>query len=101
MKKKSTAGWHVLTVVIALTLVGLIAYLAVNGVGLFLFSQFKEFRNRFWPVVLIIAIACVVLLIVSSKMKQKVSIQNTAIDIAESRRSESSAEKTNGNMDLF
>ena len=34
-------------------------------------------------------------------MKQNVSIQNTAIDIAESRQSESSTEKTDGNMDLF
>lgn len=69
--------------------------------SLFLLSQFEWFRNWFWPIVLVIAVLCIVLLIVSSKMKQNVSIQNTAIDIAESRQSESSTEKTDGNMDLF
>ena len=101
MKKKSPVGWHVLTIVVVLTLVALVIYLAVNGVGLFLLSQFEWFRNWFWPTVLVIAVLCIVLLIVSSKMKQKVSIQNTAIDIVESRQSESSTEKTDSNMDLF
>lgn len=101
MKKKSPVGWHVLTIVVVLTLVALVIYLAVNGVGLFFLSQFEWFRNWFWPIVLVIAVLCIVLLIVSSKMKQKVSIQNTAIDIVESRQSESSTEKTDSNMDLF
>lgn len=101
MKKKSPVGWHVLTIVVVLTLVALVIYLAVNGVGLFLLSQFEWFRNWFRPIVLVIAVLCIVLLIVSSKMKQKVSIQNTAIDIVESRQSESSTEKTDSNMDLF
>ena len=101
MKKKNPVGWHVLTIVVVLALVALVVYLAVNGVGLFLLSQFEWFRIWFWPIVLVIAVLCIVLLIVSSKMKQKVSIQNTAIDIAESRQSESSTEKTDSNMDLF
>ena len=101
MKKKSPVGWHVLTLVIVLALVALVVYLSVNGVSLFLLSQFEWFRNWFWPIILVIAVLCIVLLIVSSKMKQNVSIQNTAIDIAESRQSESSTEKTDGNMDLF
>ena len=75
MKKKSPVGWHVLTIVVVLALVALVIYLAVNGVGLFLLSQFEWFRNWFWPIVLVIAVLCIVLLIVSSKMKQKVSIQ--------------------------
>lgn len=70
MKKKSPVGWHVLTLVIVLALVALVVYLAVNGVSLFLLSQFEWFRNWFWPIILVIAVLCIVLLIVSSKMKQ-------------------------------
>ena len=55
MKKKSPVGWHVLTIVVVLALVALVIYLAVNGVGLFLLSQFEWFRNWFWPIVLVIA----------------------------------------------
>ena len=101
MKKKSSVGWHALTIVVVLALVALMVYLAVNGVGLFLLSQFEWFRNWFWPIILVIAVLCIVLLIVSSKMKQKVALQNTTVEVAEARQAETSTEKTDSGMDLF
>lgn len=101
MKKKSSVGWHVLTIVVVLALVALMVYLAVNGVDLFLLSQFEWFRNWFWPIILVIAVLCIVLLIVSSKMKQKVALQNTTVEVAEARQAETSTEKTDNGMDLF
>lgn len=106
MKKKSTIGWSMVGALALILLAGVILYLCMNGARIIVLLLSEQYRKFLLIIIGAILLIIILLLVLSSRMKSKIRVNNTTIDVAAARmqnmQGQSSANSMDSNsMDLF